>query len=102
MNQQLTKEAIRDLLQKHDALLTSYKVRRIGLFGSYARGEQTAESDVDLLVEFGKGVTLFEIIELERTLSEVLGKPVSIVSRNGLSRHIGPAILREVERIEKR
>jgi predicted nucleotidyltransferase len=50
----LTKALILKTLKKHDETLKQYSVKRIGLFGSYARGDQTAKSDIDFLVEFEK------------------------------------------------
>jgi predicted nucleotidyltransferase len=52
-----------------------------------------------LLVEFKGGNTLFDIIELENSLSEIFKKKVTIVSKRGLSKYIGPYILREAESI---
>jgi predicted nucleotidyltransferase len=71
----------------------------ISLFGSYVRNEQKEDSDIDLLVEFKGGITLFDIIELENSLSEIFKKKVTIVSKRGLSKYIGPYILREAESI---
>ncbi len=48
----LTDKKIMNLLKKHDDVLKKYKVKRIGLFGSYVRGEQKRHSDIDFLVEF--------------------------------------------------
>lgn len=50
----LTKTLILRALKKHDDALKQYSVKRIGLFGSYARGNQTAKSDIDFIVEFGR------------------------------------------------
>ena len=50
----LTKALILRTLKKHDDALKQYSVKRIGLFGSYARGDQTARSDIDFLVEFDR------------------------------------------------
>lgn len=50
----LTKAQILRVLKQNDELLKRYSVKRIGLFGSYARGKQTAASDIDLIVDFAK------------------------------------------------
>ncbi len=73
-----------------------YGVKRIGIFGSYVRGKQKKGSDVDILVEFGKPVSLFEFVDLERYLQVLLGKKVDLVSKKALKPHIGRNILREV------
>ena len=97
----MTKEDIKKVLFINIENLKKYKVKSIALFGSYVRNEQKDDSDIDFLVEFGEGVTLFGIIELEDSLSEMLRKKVNIVSRRGLSKYIGPYILKEAETIGK-
>lgn len=72
-----------------------YKVKTIGYFGSYARGEQTAESDVDILVEFSGAVGL-KFIELQAFLEQELGKKVDLVTPNGLKPAFKQAVLNEV------
>ena len=97
----MTKEDIKRILFANIENLKKYKVNSIALFGSYVRNEQKDDSDIDFLVEFGEGITLFGIIELEDSLSEMLRKKVNIVSRRGLSKYIGPYILKEAETIGK-
>lgn len=97
----MTKEDIKRILFVNIENHKKYKVKSIALFGSYVRNEQKDDSDIDFLVEFGEGVTLFGIIELEDSLSEMLRKKVNIVSRRGLSKYIGPYILKEAETIGK-
>ncbi|HLZ17596.1 MAG TPA: nucleotidyltransferase domain-containing protein [Cyclobacteriaceae bacterium] len=53
--------------------LSPYKPKRLGVFGSYARGENNADSDLDILVEFGEQISLFDLVGLEQDLSESLG-----------------------------
>jgi hypothetical protein len=95
----MTKEDIKRVLVANREILRRYKVKSIALFGSYVRNEQKEDSDIDFLVDFREGTTLFDFVELQDSLSEILGKKVSIVSRRGLSRYIGPYILREAETI---
>jgi predicted nucleotidyltransferase len=73
-----------------------YHVERIGVFGSYARGEAGPASDVDILVEFDGPIDLFKFVELERLLTEALGIKVDLVSRKALKPFIGRVILDEV------
>ena len=92
-----TLEEIRRILKAHKAeLAAQYGVRRIAVFGSYARGEATPESDVDLLVEFSTPPGLLKFVELERYLSELLGVKVELVTREALKPHIGRQILKEI------
>ena len=69
-----------------------YPVRRLALFGSAARGEQTAASDVDLLVEFSEPIGFFDFVRLEQSLGEILHAKVDLVSSKALK----PAIRDEV------
>lgn len=54
-------------------ILTRYGVLRAGVFGSYARGDETANSDLDLLVEFPAGTSLLDLVSLQMDLREELG-----------------------------
>ncbi|MEN3010483.1 MAG: nucleotidyltransferase family protein [Candidatus Bipolaricaulaceae bacterium] len=87
---------IREILRQHKAeLAEKFKVKELSIFGSYARGEATPESDLDILVEFSEPISLFRFLELEEYLSQLLGVRVELVSRAALKPHIGEAILRE-------
>jgi predicted nucleotidyltransferase len=80
--------------------LASLGVLSIGLFGSFARGEQTPSSDVDLLVEFAPEKHSFDnFMETAFLLEDLLARRVELVTPQALSPHIGPQILREVERV---
>lgn len=72
-------------------------VKRAYLFGSVARGEQTPESDIDILVEldYEQGADYFRFLDMQEQLSQLLHKPVDLVSANGLSPFIKPYIDRE-------
>ena len=64
----------------------------LALFGSYARGEQRKNSDVDFLVEFNKPIGFFELLDTEEKLSNLLGRKVDLVTKAGLSKYIKPYI----------
>ena len=72
-------------------------MKQLSLFGSLVRGEAHIDSDADVLVEYRtpNRQSLFEFIDLQKALTSLFGRPVDLVSRNGLSPYIGPAILRE-------
>lgn len=70
-------------------------VLRAALFGSLARGEAGEGSDVDLLVRFGQGMTLFKLDDLKDALEKTLGRPVDLVSERSLNRHLRPHVERE-------
>ena len=80
--------------------LSFFGVTSIGLFGSFVREEQTPESDIDILVEFAPEKHTFDnFMEVSFLLEETLGRKVEVVTPAGLSPHIGPHILKEVERV---
>jgi predicted nucleotidyltransferase len=90
-------EGIKRTLVQHRAELTrKFKVKTIGVFGSYVRGEQKRRSDIDVLVEFEEPIGLFEFMDLEEYLSDLLGVKVDLVSKKALKPHIGERILQEV------
>ena len=80
------------------ALRDRYGVISLGEFGSYVRGEQTPDSDLDLLVEFDLAVRfgLLTYCELENTLSDRLAVKVDLVMKKALKPRIGERILQEV------
>ncbi|MFQ5981472.1 MAG: nucleotidyltransferase family protein [Candidatus Heimdallarchaeota archaeon] len=73
----------------------TFHVKSIGVFGSWARGDQTEESDVDLLVDFVKPVGFFKFLELEDYLSEKLRLGVDLVTPDALKPLIKDHILGE-------
>jgi len=73
-----------------------YKVKSLGIFGSYVRRDAIESSDLDILVEFTRAPSLLEFIRLEDELSEKLGIKVDLVMKKALKTHIGRRILAEV------
>ncbi len=71
-------------------------ISMIGIFGSTARGEATASSDVDLLVRFAKPKSLLSLVRLERKLSEVLGRKVDLLTESAISPYLKDRILKEL------
>lgn len=93
-----TTATIHDLLRRREADLRALGVRRLGLFGSFARGEQSPESDVDLLLEFEPGRKSFDsFLAIGALLEELLQRRVELLTPESLSPHLGPRILSEVE-----
>ncbi len=79
-----TLDEIKQALREHkEALRWRYGVKRIGVFGSYARGEQREISDVDVVVEFEKPIGL-KFFELAEHLEEILGVRVDLLTTNAL------------------
>jgi predicted nucleotidyltransferase len=82
--------------QHHSELEGRFKVKNIGVFGSYVRGEQRKRSDVDILVTFKGAVDFIQFIQLENHLSALLGLKVDVVTKDALKPYIGKHILEEV------
>ena len=92
-----TLEEIKQWLVQNKSLLQErYKVRELGVFGSYVRQEQTETSDVDVLVEFFETPSMLKFVNLENYLSDNLGVKVDLVHKAGLKPRIGERILAEV------
>lgn len=95
-----TKAELVERLRGQGEEIRALGVRRLGLFGSFARGEQAAGSDVDLLVEFEPGLKTYDnFLGLAFLVEEVLQRPVELVTRESLSPYLGPRILSEVENV---
>ncbi len=87
---------IRNLLREHrDVLAQRYGIAVVGVFGSYVRGEENSESDLDLLVDFLRPVSLLELVGAELYLSELLGIKVDLVPRRDLRAELRDIILQE-------
>ena len=90
-------EKIKEILNKHrDELREKYKITEIGIFGSYTRGEQKKESDVDILVEFSEPVSLLDLIGAENYISDLVERKVDLVPREDVRPELKQVILDEV------
>lgn len=92
-----------DLLRRlHEARneILARGVLRLGLFGSFVRGNVDVESDVDILVQFAPPKKCFDnFMSLSFLLEDVLHRPVELVTTEAMSPHLGPQILSEVENV---
>ena len=89
--------AIETLKSHEQHIRQKYGVKRIGIFGSFARGEEREGSDVDVIVEFREESENFDnYIELKYFLQEVFGKGVDLVTVDALRPQLKDDILREV------
>ena len=93
-----TKREVFKTISDHSARLKDLDVKKVGIFGSFVRGEQTPESDIDLLVQFDHDKKNFDnFIHLSELLEDLLQRRVEIITTEALSPYIGPHILSEVE-----
>jgi len=83
--------------QKEKILTTArrYRATNVRVFGSVARGEESGGSDIDFLVDFLPGATLFDQVGLIQELSEMLHRRVDVVSARALNKHLQKRILQE-------
>ncbi len=76
-------------------------VSRIGIFGSYSRGEARADSDVDVFVDFRPGLKTYDnFIAVGDALEEAFHRKIELVTEKGLSPFIGPKIMREIKYVD--
>jgi predicted nucleotidyltransferase len=91
----MQRDEILRVLRDHQAELTGFGVRSLAVFGSVARDEAAADSDVDILVEFDEPVGLFEFVRLQMRLETLLGRRVDLVTRDALRTTMRDQILNE-------
>jgi len=91
-------EEVKEILARHrEELRERFRVKEMGIFGSYVRGEAKGGSDLDVLVEFEEDakLSLLDMVGLETELSDLLGVKVDLVEKKNLKPHIGQRILKE-------
>lgn len=88
-------EVLRILREQYKELSERYSIASLSLFGSMAKDEARADSDVDLLVEFSRPVGLFQFIELQQRLEALLGRKVDLGTPRSLKPRIKEHVLRE-------
>ena len=93
-----TKERVLAVLREHQAQIRAFGVKRLALFGSFVRGRQGIDSDVDVLVEFTPGCKTFDnSSQLAFFLEGLFGRWVELITPESLSPYLGPHILNEIE-----
>ena len=91
-----TLDEIREILREHrDLLAERFGVAVVGIFGSQVRAEATGDSDLDLLAEILRPISLLELVGAELYLSEVLGMKVDLVPKRSLREELRESILKE-------
>jgi len=78
------------------SFLTKHGAKKIGLFGSVARGEERPDSDIDVLVEFSGDPSLLDVVIIEQEVSQLLGKKIDLVTEEALSPYIKDKVMKEV------
>lgn len=93
----MLKESPIAILNRHRAELSALGVKSLKLFGSVVRGEDRPESDIDILVEFSRPVGLLAFVRLKQRLTELLGRPVDLVTPEALKPALRDGILHEAQ-----
>lgn len=83
-------QSLVDICRANDATM-------VGIFGSTARGDATADSDIDILVRFSKPKSLLTLVAIERQLAAALGKSVDLVTEQALHPYLREHVLRDLQ-----
>lgn len=89
-------QIIKTLNELKPVIREKYNVKELGIFGSYTRGQEKNDSDLDILVSFEVPIGFFKFLELEEYLSDKLDIKVDLVSKKALKPRIGKRILEQV------
>jgi uncharacterized protein len=92
-------DSLLNISNKVCPILKRFKVKRAGVFGSYARGQQTSVSDVDLLVDAPENLSIYDLVGLQQELEETLGRRVDLVEYDLLKPRIRKRALTDEVRI---
>ncbi len=84
------------LIDQKPIIRQRFKVKEIGIFGSFVRGEQNETSDLDLLIDFEEPIGLIRYVGLQNYLSDKIGERVDLITKSGLKPRISGHILKEV------
>ncbi len=86
-------------LAKLKKVLRQQGVKSASLFGSFARGEATAKSDIDLLVDLGRGKTLFDLAGLKFAVEDAMGRKADVVTKNALKPTLKVYIMKDLIKV---
>jgi hypothetical protein len=85
------------ILEKIAQVLTEQGATKVAIFGSYARGEERPESDIDVVVEFSESKSLLELVRIEGELSEALGIKVDLLTEKSISPYLIDVVRQQME-----
>jgi len=96
-----TAEEREELFRKISSFLKKHGATRVSVFGSYVRGEEGPESDIDVLVEFAERKSLLTLVNIELELSDYLGIKVDLLTENSISSYLIDGIKKEARVISE-
>ena len=96
------KNKLEILRKSQDKILADFGVKKIGIFGSFAKGEQNKKSDIDILVEFNQPIGFFGFVELEDKLGKILKRKVDLVTKKALKPAMKQQVLKDVIYVSKK
>lgn len=94
-----SKSIIKSLKGEKNRIKLNYHANILGFFGSFARGEQKPDSDIDILVEFDKSADLFSYMALSDYLEKILGNKIDLVSSRFLRSEIKPFVMKDLKKV---
>jgi predicted nucleotidyltransferase len=89
----------KEIIQTIIDYLKKYGVKEISLFGSFVRNEMTAESDIDVMVEYPRGITLLDIVKMRMELAERVGRKVDLVDKEAVYPKVMEYIMRDLQTV---
>ncbi len=89
-------DVLRKLKEIKPLLAENYGISTLGLFGSYSRGDYDVDSDIDILVEYSRVISLFTVVEIIEYLQDIFSKKVDLVAKDDIKELIKNRILNEV------
>ena len=90
--------SISEIKEKISPILREYGIKKASIFGSFSRGDEREDSDVDLLVKLGpRPMGLIKFISLKHKLEDTLGKDVDLVTEGNINRHMEPYITQDLK-----
>lgn len=95
----INNSTIASIKRKIVPLLKQEGIKKAGIFGSYARGEAKKNSDIDILVEIRKDLSLLDIIKIQNKLEDILGKKVDLIEYKELNPLFRKEAIKEEVRI---
>jgi predicted nucleotidyltransferase len=87
----------KEIFQKIAQILAAQGARKVAVFGSYVRGDDTPKSDIDIIADFLPRKSLLDLVRIERELSEIIGIKVDLLTEKSISPYLIDSIKKEME-----